>query len=251
LKRLVVISDLHVGSKFGIMPASFELSDGTTVTPNATQKDLFNLYRIAVSKWGRPDVLVVNGDAIDGVKSPTEQWSGNVMDQVLAARDLIEMWGARRIYLVSGTAFHSSSINLKYEEILANLVGSDRLYDQLSLDIEGHLLHFAHHISVSSTIYRTTAIARELALLLYNLKSLEDYEWTIRSHAHYFVHVEYKTHHGVVTPCWQAQTPYMSKITAFGMRPDLGCIRISFDPDDSIFEKIVARPKKPDVVQVV
>lgn len=242
---VVIVSDLHCGSVYGIMPKKIILQDGTVIEGNKGQIKLYKLWKQITERWKNPDVLICNGDMIEGAsarQSGYENWSSDVMQQVDAATQLLKMWNADRVFFTTGTPFHTLVPEIRFEEILAGNFGS-KLETQLSLNIEGHLVHCAHHIGVSTSFYRTTAIAKEMAMLLLNLKSLEDYEWTIRSHAHYFCHVEFGSHHGIVTPCWQLQTPYMARKSPYAMVPYLGCLRLGFDRDGVAFEKFIVRPK--------
>ena len=117
-----------------------------------------------------------------------------------------------------------SDAGIKFEKELASRFGSD-LYDDLSGNFRGHTMHFAHHIGVSQVFhYRTTPLSRELLTALCNQKSLHNYEWTVRSHAHYVVEARYKTHRGIITPAWQMRTHYTIRKSPF-MVSDIGAVR--------------------------
>jgi len=252
LKTVVIVSDLHVGSIYGIMPPSVERADGLTISPGKAQKALYDAWKHISEKWNAPDLLIVNGDAIDGPSPASlyETWCSDVSEQVEAAYELLEMWNANAYRFTVGSGYHVSSKNLKYEQTLANLFGT-RAEQQLSIEVGDKRMHVAHEIGVSgSPMYRTTALARELAFLKLNQSYLSDYDWTIRSHAHYYVHVEYKSHHGLITPCWQIQTPYMVKRSPFGMIPDIGALRITIGREADRLEKFFVRAKtqKPEKI---
>ena len=53
----------------------------------------------------------------------------------------------------------------------------------------------------------------------------------IRSHCHFFVHVEHASKHVAITPCWEMQTRYMRKNSIYRMLPDLGGMLIWLDGD--------------------
>jgi hypothetical protein len=52
----------------------------------------------------------------------------------------------------------------------------------------------------------------------------------VRSHLHYFTHVEHAAKHIVITPCWQLQTRFMRKLSLYRCIPDIGAVLITVDP---------------------
>ncbi|MHC1571579.1 MAG: hypothetical protein ACXQTL_02285 [Methanosarcinales archaeon] len=245
LKTVVIVSDLHCGHVKGLMPESVRKVDGNVVYPNALQMELLDAWKEVVDSWRQPDALVVNGDALDGVapSHATELWTSDLHDQVVCASELLDMFEAKRYFFTAGTPYHTSLEGQKSEQMLASIYHTN-VYDEISLQVDDVKLHFAHHIPVSSTMYKTTAIARELAMLGFNQEDLMRYDWVFRSHSHYFVHIEYGHTHGVVTPCWQLQTGFMVRKSVFGLLPKIGALRLSIEGDQVNFEKMLFKFSK-------
>lgn len=153
-KTLVAISDLHVGEYRGL-----SLGTGDTIA----QKKLNAEYKAAVKAWGRPDVLVINGDAIEGKpkgqNAYIQQPDRNI--QAMEAAHLVAKWNAKEYWIVGGTPTHTTDKDGEdYEEVfglkLQELTGKVQratqgwVHDRLFIEIEGHKFLFRHHIGNSS-----------------------------------------------------------------------------------------------------
>jgi hypothetical protein len=103
----------------------------------------------------------------------------------------------------------------------------------LDLEVDGIILNFLHAISVSQGLYRATALDREgvWSAIAGKEGKAPKADVVVRSHVHYFDHLEYPTKHILVTPCWQLQTRYMRKHSAYRMIPDIGAVILELDPD--------------------
>ena len=56
----------------------------------------------------------------------------------------------------------------------------------------------------------------------------------VRSHIHYHVAVQFKSHIGMTTPCWQLPTWYAYKKGAGDLVPEIGGIRFHIDGTRSL-----------------
>ena len=171
----------------------------------------------------------MNGDAIDGTgrrQAGIGQWTTDLNQQVDAAAQLLEGIGAKRWFFTAGSPYHVETPGMRAEHSLADKFGTELEMD-VSLRFGQHYMHFAHWVATSKVFhYRTTPIARELLIALCNQKSLWDYEWTVRSHCHYTVMVQYKSHAAIITPAWQMRTPFtIQRMSPFN-QPDIGAVRL-------------------------
>jgi len=101
----------------------------------------------------------------------------------------------------------------------------------LDLDVDGVILNFSHGIGTSSGLYRTTAVDREAvwsALSGKDGKALRA-DCLVRSHAHYYTHIEHASKHAFITPCFQLQTRFMRRGSVYRMLPDIGAAMIHVD----------------------
>ena len=265
MTTIVTISDLQTGSNLGIGPEQMDIKEGDrSIRPNKAQAALLKAYNAVVKAWGRPDILVANGDLVEGQQPRNrgvEVWSTNLHDQVDAAAKLLTRWHAKRLYVVRGTPYHVMLDGVPVEEQLAKDVGAipidghHSVYE-LFLDVHGCTFHFAHHIeSTKVMMYRATAITRELALAMLNASHKYPVNVLVRSHVQYYWHTQSSGHDGFITPGWQLQTPYMMKLSPSGMVPDIGALRFRVDADgtfhfDAAQDLMIFPTPKPTLVRV-
>ena len=246
IRNILVVSDLHCGSVFGMLPPGFETVAGHEVGQNPGQAYLWKCWsHLVEAVRGLPiSAVVVNGDSLDGEQRKSrgdELCLIRKEDQRAAAQSCLAplkkaTFGAVW-YFISGTPYHEIGEQV---EILAASLGGQRVKGpgpgkltkrSMDLDVGGVVLNFSHGISVSSGFYRATAVDREgvWSALAGKEGKLPKADCVIRSHAHYFVRVEHYSKHILITPCWQLQTGYMAKNSAYRMLPDIGAVLIRAD----------------------
>lgn len=248
-KRIGVLSDLHVGSVFGLLPPKFITSDGHEATPNIGQKYLWECWKNAAEEMCPLDALIVNGDAIDGFQHAqrgTELCLPMIEDQSEAAYLCLEFFRNNTdfptIFCIAGTEYHDDKSGREME-IVAQRLGAQRYsglgtgrycHEVLDLEIDGVIINFSHGISIASGLYRATPPDREAvwSALAGKAGKAPKADCLIRSHAHNFVHVEHASKHAVITPCWQLQTRYMRRHSAYRMIPDIGYTVITINGAD-------------------
>jgi len=231
---LVIVSDLHVGCRVGLMPPDgFSLDDGGVYTPGRVQAELWKYWEEfwgvfvpEATQGGEYDVCF-NGDALDGVHhGSTSQWSHNMEDQRRCAEQILRpvVDAARHYYHIRGTEAHVGS-SAQDEEALArklhaipNADGMHARYD-LWIRVCGCLGHILHHIGATgSQAYEATAVHKELVEEYAEAARWDEPvpDFIIRSHRHRHIMSSIPTRRGVsisaVTPCWQGKTPFVWKI---------------------------------------
>jgi len=219
-KRILILSDLHVGSLWGLWPQDFTSLDTRTgdrlsYVTNKTQ-DLLYEHWMKMLRYiyeNKVECILFNGDICDG-----DQWmtkckglvTANLKVQSDACVELINTLPKVPKYFTLGTKYHSIE-DRPLEEYIAEKVGG--VYgDDLIVNAGGLRIHMAHAIpnSGSSWQYWTTALARDL--LLYSLHDSEEkygkIDVAVRSHRHNFCEASFGSQMGIVTPCWQTRTIY-------------------------------------------
>lgn len=247
-KSIVVISDTHTGSIYGMLPPNFTLSDDRPITLNAGQQFLWQCWEHFVKKVAayKPVAIIANGDLIDGLQPAqrgTELCLPLLADQAEAAQEmlqgLLDACGNPKLYVIAGTAYHTSPA-AREEEVIAKALkakryqgaGTGRYVRQaLDLDVDGVHLNFAHAIGVTTGSYRATAIDKEalFATLAGREGKVAHSDGIVRSHVHSFTHVELPHKHALTTPCWQLQTEFCRKKSQYRMIPDVGGIVLWID----------------------
>lgn len=222
---LLVLSDLQVGSAFGVFPEGFTLSTGSVYQLNTGQEYLFECWRHMAERLASPDILVVNGEATDGLNKklsgrhrvePDPKW------QVRAALELVRPFAeaASKVYVTKGSDYHTRPGGQDDEDFAGHLgklgaVPSSKkhfAHDWLLLDIEGVLFDIAHHRSVMIR-YESTPGEREVQfdMMAADLKQGGASDLIVRSHGHRYVSLNVEGRLYVSTPAWSLQTSYAAR----------------------------------------
>jgi len=197
---------MHVGSSTAICtenPNTVDLE--TTYKPNKLQKALYHVWKECIDELiQKPNLLVVNGEPCDGGNPRQlgkQSWSTNLQDQLNDAEKLINLIPYDHLLFNRGTGYHVDQQGTNFEEIIAERMKADRYKafggsgytDYYSLvEIHGKYFNFTHHVGFNKwAAYRTTALAREMAGMVFERDKIGKADIIVRSHVHYFVHVEF------------------------------------------------------------
>lgn len=256
INNWVVVSDIHAGCQLGLCPpGGVRLDEGGVYRPSVIQQKIYAYWREFWDVWvpkatkGEPYGIIVNGDATDGVHhGSTHQISQNLQDQANIAYELLAPEVERadgRLYMIRGTEAHVGKSGVQ-EEALAERLGAipnevgQRARYELWKQVGRGLVHVLHHIGATgSQAYEATAVHKELVEAF-----TESGRWgnrppdiVVRSHRHRLIHTHVPTERGeaiaVVTPGWQAKTPFSWKIAGARQSvPQFGGILIRCGDED-------------------
>lgn len=239
--NVLVASDTHCGSIYGLLPPGFVTHDGREIKPNVGQQYLWDCWEDLCSRVSKLKIhaLVFNGDCIDGKQRKTEGWelclnqcSEQAEAATIVANTLRKACGNCPVYVIKGTPYHSG-VGGDEEQRFAEKIGAKRAVEFLDLSIDGVVINFLHGIGVGGGLYRETAPGREgvwSALAGKQGRALKA-DCLVRAHGHYFIHIEHADKHIVINPCWQLQTSYARKNSMYRMLPEIGNTMIEIDPD--------------------
>ena len=160
IKRIVALSDLHIGSTKGLLIPGFKTLEDNEIKLNAMQEWLWlcwvkaNLF-IDEQVGDEPFALVVNGDVIEGIHHGTKEiWSPEITDQRNAAVEILTdlTTKAAASFIVRGTECHVQNS----ESGIGSQLGCIRdeqtglyAFDRLVLELNGIRHVFRHHIGTS------------------------------------------------------------------------------------------------------
>jgi len=240
-KRMVVVSDFHSGHEYGLTPPDWWWRDdaGSDRIRKAGrfQRRLWEFYTKAIDSLKPIDILIVNGDAIEGKGERSggmELITPDRHEQVRMAREIIDYASATVVRLLYGTRYH---------------VGKDEDFESLlrdsihCTDVQSHEHHFftvnergvdvKHKVSSSTVPHgRMTSIARaHLWNVIWNSEHERQprADIIIRSHVHY--------HQFCGGTSWLAiTTPALCYNSSFGKRDcegvvDVGLVCFDFDEE--------------------
>lgn len=239
-KKLVCIADMHCGHRVGLTPPNWQWNDNKEKDHiwqkfGKIQKECWNWYESQVSQIAPVDVLVVNGDAIDGRgerSGGVELITGDRNEQIKMAVECIEVWKPKQIVVVRGTPYHTGEIE-SFEDTVSYLLTesghSVKVGDHEWVSINGVVFDFKHYIGGSQIPHgRKTALMRDV--LWNEIWSEADLQpksdWIVRSHVHYceggFSYRGGRKINAVITPALQAMG------TRFGARQMSGLVDFGF-----------------------
>jgi hypothetical protein len=194
-KRVVIISDMHCGHVVGLTPPNWQQSiteeDHNWDKCALLQREIWKFFVQTQKSLGIIDLLIVNGDSIDGRGEKsfgTELITSDRFKQAEMASYAIKQLRAKHIVMTYGTPYHTGS-GEDIESIIAQEVKAEKIGSHEWIDINGVVFDCKHHIGSSSVPHgRHTAAAKER---LWNLLWSEHEEQPkanviVRSHVHYF-----------------------------------------------------------------
>jgi hypothetical protein len=242
-----VISDTHCGSDRAIFPPTITLpplmaDDGErTLKYNFNQKKIFE-HLMSCAKLIKENykdyskVIIVNGDAIEGLHHKTIQLSAPMVeDHVLTHIEVMELFlqevgfsvkNGDELYYGSGTEVHTGFTEAGIAKYFQPY--GAKFYDELKLSQNGCNIWFVHQWKGAGDGQNEgDAMRNGLKAMYYN--SLKENwkmpDFVIASHFHKATMSSYSqkwnTYYGMITPSLQMKTRFGQKVSAF-QRNDIG-----------------------------
>ncbi len=234
MKRVVVISDTHCGHRAGLTPPAWQYQPTDEYPKYAMfQQSMWKWYSKTIESLKPIDLLVHNGDAIDGKgekSGGTEQIVADRNKQSNMAIECINVADAGRVIMVYGTGYHTG-LEEDWEDVIAEKIGAE-IHSSPALTVEGVVFDFKHKVSSSVIPHgRHTGPARDkLWNSLWAEKKLRPKaDIIVRSHVHYYTQSIDTFGKVITTPCLEGPG------SKFGARMCSGIIDIglmSFDCED-------------------
>jgi len=239
-KRMVIVSDFHCGHEYGLTPPDWWARDDSNAKSvskaGAFQRELWQFYSDTIKSLQPIDILVVNGDCIEG----KGQGSGGIElitadrnEQVRMACKIIKLAKAKKVRILYGTRYHVGKEE-DFESPLVDLVGGDaEIHGHDFFDINGLVFDIKHKLTGSTVPHgRITSMARaRLWNVIWNSEHQRQpkADILIRSHVHY--------HQFGGGPSWLSMTtPALCYNSSFGIRECEGLVDVGmifFDIDST------------------
>lgn len=222
---VVVVSDQHCGSSYGLMPSEYTTHEGQDVRPNVLQKWLLSCWldfwtfayrRMGKSKWA----LILNGDIIEGVHhNSLEVISSEKRDHVGMALDLLTplMERADYIAVIEGTECHTNNAESDIARALCAVpyAKNRHAWPQIDLSVRGCNGIMRHHISTAVRPY-LEASALSIQLGSDRVESCRmrrpPPQFLVSAHRHAYGAYDDGDAISVVCPPWQGLTRYGRKV---------------------------------------
>lgn len=229
MTRVVVISDLHCGHRVGLTPP--DVDNGGKA--HDYRRALWNFYAETIDSLKPIDILVCNGDAIEGKGAKNggiELIAPDRSAQVEWATKCIAYADARQHFFTYGTGYHTGGED-DWENLVAREFGGDIKSLQF-INVNGLVFAFRHCIGSSqSPAGRAGPISRDrLWQLIWSINDERPRpDISVYSHVHYYTMVEDRNGTGFSTPALQGYgTDFGARI--LGGTVDFGLIK--FDVED-------------------
>ena len=195
-KRLVAIGDFHCGHYSGLTPPGWDGPRQAEKFPNRynARRMVWDWYTETLKSLGKIDILLVNGDIIDGrgeKSGGTELLEIDPLEQIEMAIDCIQQANAKKIVMTFGTQYHTG-IETDFEQVAANrLHNCVKIGGEDTYNVNGWLINARHHVGRSSIAHgRFTPLAKEHVFGNIMWAAREEYPMAdiiLRSHVHYFI----------------------------------------------------------------
>lgn len=249
----ICLGDNHSGSVWALREPRIRLPDpyGETVA-GSLGKALYKAYTALVAEYSSPDFLIHTGDSIEGKQRKDNSkglWTVDLGVQAAASVPLIDMWGAKSVFGVMGTPYHTEEGENYDEQVMGKVANSVACRGRYAppdryVHIAGAVIHVSHKIGGTSVFqYRGTALSRELAMNRVMSKETEVYKahLIIRGHVHHYYEVRAGVNSFCVAcPCWKARDDYAGLNHPFTWMPHVGCLLIRVtDGDVSVLPLLV------------
>jgi hypothetical protein len=257
VKRVVCIADLHCGHIVGLTPPNW---DNERPKPHlkksySMRRIIWDFYQEQLRKLRPIDILLVNGDCIDGRnegRGSTELLYVDRNDQVDMAVDAIKEAKAKTIVMAYGTGYHTGQEE-DFERPIAQRVGALKIGSVDAIDVNGVIINYRHFISGSQVPHgRHTAVERDRTWnALWALRG--EYplaQIVIRSHVHYFTYCGDGQGLALTTPALEG---YGSK---YGARllsglVDIGLVYFDIESKEEwAWDKRIIRLPKSEAIRV-
>ena len=240
---------MHVGSKNALCSKEPELEDAGSYRPSVNQKKLLEGWEYCIDElFQKPDVLVINGEPIDGSNPRTlgeSTWSQRHEDQLNDAENLIKQIPYKDLYLVRGSGYHVNVQATSFERIFGKQMGARRYKSvmgnithadfEATFEVYNKHIHFTHHVGYSGWWqYRSTPIARELVKMHFAHKANGFHtDVVVRSHVHYYVEVRFPNTKGFSNPAWKFPDGFLYRQGEPEL-PTIGMTEIIIEPNGRI-----------------
>jgi hypothetical protein len=247
VKRIAVVSDMHVMSDYAVFPDKFVKDSGVSIGPSDGQKILLGYYKDfcrKVDEW-ECDTVLLAGDLIHG-QNPKDRGTGlgstDLKDQLTALGLLLApLLKGRTSHWVSGSGYHNSVQGMKVEAQLCS--GLNDLEKEIkhhwhgpiaNLLVEPYGVINLTHGGSGAFIYRETAMAREIMFgkVAYASEKLPKIRGYIHGHWHWYCYLSQPDVDFIQMPCFVAYEPitiFTKYYTRF--QPDIGAVILLIDGD--------------------
>lgn len=220
VKLVLIIADLHCGHVFGLTHPDFDARPDCD--PGQAGYKRYQLRRRfwkwfieTVQSLGHIDVLIANGDLIDGKGSKSggrELLTADRTEQTDQAVAIIDLINADANFITFGTPYHTGIDEDWEREVAQKIKHCEGLGEHLFVTVNGVKFDCRHFASSSSVPYgRATPIDKERvqAVMSESVGQYpQDVDVIVRSHTHWYEKTQNEYGTQLSTPCLQLSSQH-------------------------------------------
>lgn len=226
--KILVLGDWHIGHHRSLMlPEYDDPTSGMKIIANPMQNFLFDKMCHMIKLVGDVDIIIFNGDMIEGPNKHENGhgvWNTDIHAQAQCAATLIDMFRCKKMYFSQGSTYHTG--NPTGDKIVCDLVGGTWVGDWQFFEINNALkFYLKHYGDYSSVPYSRCTGQRKQAMIAKSQGT--DIDVYINSHTHHFVFSGDSNDLSIAVPCWKGIDSYMGKKSI--EKPDNGYVVINVD----------------------
>jgi predicted phosphodiesterase len=232
MKKILVISDMHIGKRVSLMPDEVYIDSAErkmVITSNDIQKKIYRKWEEMLDEVGRVDAVINLGDTCDGTNRKSQGtglWTTDINLQMEVAKDLLGMVKTTRYIGVQGSYYHVGD-NLSSDKSVIEGLGG-QFGDELAVVVGDKRIHICHDIGVSSSglAYRTSALAQQLMMASLHADEFRNFNLILRGHSHYSLKIEFPNSIGAICPCWCGRDEFVAR-RSLAWVPHLGYLIVN------------------------
>jgi len=229
--KVLVLGDWHIGSNVGLMlPEYTDPYSGITIRANQIQTFLFEKFCQMLNSIGEIDILILNGDIIEGPNKAEQGlgvWTTDIHAQATCAAALVDMIPCKKIYCTQGSTYHTG--NPTGDKIVSDLVGADWIGDWQFIKINNTITIYLKHYGDFASLPYTRCTAQRKQAFIAKAQGT-DVDIFINSHTHHFYASLDSNDTSISVPCWKGIDGYIGKRTI--EQPDNGYVILNIDNSD-------------------
>jgi hypothetical protein len=226
--NVLCISDLHVGSNFGLFPKGFKTRSGNEIKLNKLQEELWNKWQRMKEDIGKYDAVFLLGDLVKGYGK--HQLIANLNEQMNAALKLLRpLCKKKKVFVITEKSRTSADFEID-KSIAKHLNGyfGGPIAD-VPLKGTNKIINIAHYGSVYARMSKDNLLSLLSERLMIKFPAVD----ILIRHYHTYAHLEKLGKHIILNPGFVGPRLNLRSISNyFHNPPDTGVVKLEISADD-------------------
>ena len=227
--NVLCISDLYVGSNFGLFPKGFKTRSGNEIKPNKLQEELWNKWQRMKEDIGKYDAVFLLGDLVKGYGK--HQLIANLNEQMNAALKLLRpLCKKKKVFVITEKSRYRASADFEIDKSIAKHLNGYFGGHIANVPLKGttKIINIAH-----GSGYAHMPKDRLLSLLSKRLVEKFPAVDILIRHYHSYAHLEKLGKHIILNPGFVGPRLNLRSISNyFHNPPDTGVVKLEISADD-------------------